>query len=196
MSPHHNNHHHHQPDPYEEDPYSSADEATTTRLTTTRTRRTTQNITTVTRALSHPAPSWDPQNLAFTTALSTIREDSDVKRQLERIEDIKTLARDPVLADAMYTEVMAVVVLAARAVCKAGGRVGRDGGREGEEAEEEAEEGFCWRVGRHPRFGSRAEEGGVGARPSAVGGRLGGQRRSDGGRERGDNFSLKVRTNS
>lgn len=182
----------------EEDPYSSGDEQTTHHHNTSRLRRTDRNVLIVQTAISTPPPPWDPQNRSFTAALHTIRDDPMVKSHLERLEEIKTVSGDRVLADSMYTEVMAVIVHAARAVSLAGVR------REGEAGEEfegrmsvraRTTGGFCWVDGRHPSAGSTPEEGDAVQRPSTVSraeSRVGGERRVGG--ESTDYFSIKVRT--
>lgn len=203
-----NNHCQHQQETEEEeeDPYSSGDEATTTRLNTSRLRLTDRNILTVQRSISQPPPPWDPQNRSFTAALQTIRSDPSVKSHLERLEEMKERGGDGVLADVMYTEVMAVIVHAARAVSLAGTRMEGDEVGEGEgegETEEEFETrisrrartvgNFCWISGVHPSVGGTEEEGDVVRRPSAGDGlsRMGEPRRSGG--ERGGCSCMKMR---
>lgn len=117
------------------------------------------------------------------------------------------MSGDGVLADSMYTEVMAVIVHAARAVSLAGRRrVDSTGsGEEEGETEEEFESrmsarrrttgGFCWVDGRHPSAGSTPEEGDAVQQPSTVNSAASvvrGERGVDG--ESGDYFSVKVQT--
>ncbi|KAE9965917.1 hypothetical protein EG327_000295 [Venturia inaequalis] len=142
---------------HEEDPYSSSDNDDDDE-SIPQTRRTTQNIRTVQTAISTPPPQWDPQNRAFTSALTTIRNDANVKSHLERLEEMKRVGgrREGVLADLVYTEIMAVICHAARAVSLAGVR-GEGEGREEFEVRRgrraRTEGGFCWMVGEHGSAG-------------------------------------------
>ncbi|KAE9973426.1 hypothetical protein EG328_004422 [Venturia inaequalis] len=174
---------------HEEDPYSSSDnDDDDDNEAIPRTRRTTQNIRTVQTAISTPPPQWDPQNRAFTSALTTIRNDANVKSHLERLEEMKRVGgrREGVLADLVYTEIMAVICHAARAVSLAGVR-GEGEGREEFEVRRgrraRTEGGFCWMVGEHGSVsGGGTLEGDAEERPRSmdVGGGddgVGGERR-------------------
>lgn len=188
-----------------EDPYSSGDEIATARRNISRMRRTDRNIAIVQDVVSSPPPPWDPQNRSFTAALTTIKDDPKVKLHLEKLEEIKTLSRDKELADSMYTEVMAVICHAAKAVSLAGTRWAGTGEQGEEETEEEFAArmsarartlgNFCWSAGEHPSASNTPDEASAVQQPSTMNGarsNIGGERRVGG--ESDDYFSLKVRT--
>jgi hypothetical protein len=187
----------------DDDPYSSGDEISTAQRNTSRARRTDRNIAIVQDVVSTPPPPSDPQNRAFASALTTIKDDPAVKSQLERLEEIKTLGRDKVLADTMYTEVMVLIVQAAKAVSLAGTRYAGRGEREEEETEEEFTArmsarartvgNFAWREGSASNSNT-PDEASAALQPSAMDEherRMGGERRVGG---ENDDFSLKVQT--
>jgi hypothetical protein len=187
----------------DEDPYSSGDEIATAQRNTSRMRRSDRNIAIVTEVIHTPPPPWDPQNRSFLSAFATIKDDPAVKTHLSKLEEIKTISKDKELADTMYTEVMAVICHAAKAVSLAGTRWAGTGEREGEETEEEFAArmsarartmgNFCWTPADHPSTTNTPEEASAVHQPSTTT-----QGRMDGGSSVGgqsdDYFSLKIRT--
>jgi hypothetical protein len=105
---------------WDEDDYpSSGDENRNNRVRRNRERMTQANVEHVRAVVSEP-PTREVTGRAYVAALNTIREDPQVRAQLQRIEEVWTLKRDKALADVLYTEVTLAIVQAANAIAKAG----------------------------------------------------------------------------
>jgi hypothetical protein len=103
----------------EEDYPSSGDERRNDRTRRNRERLTNDNVNRVRAVVSEP-PSREVTGRAYVAALNTIREDPNIRAQLQRIEEVWTIKRDKALADVLYTEVTLAIVQAANAIAKSG----------------------------------------------------------------------------
>jgi hypothetical protein len=103
----------------EEDYPSSGDETRRDRTYRNRERLTQGNVERVRAVVSEP-PTREVTGRAYVAALNAIREDPQIRAQLQRIEEVWTHKHDKVLADVLYTEVTLAIVQAANAIAKAG----------------------------------------------------------------------------